>query len=184
MNDLTCWKSMEKVRIFSPCDIFQLLGFAVAERPQQMLMRVSVGIHKHDIDAAIEVWVLFCVIKEFLFTTRHTTWCRRDGLLMPHQPCLMLALASHNCPVVSWWPWKMIALRYFVLFSNILHVILMYFRVFMKHSRLVLTFLNLLEGLASTCTVSGHVVATLLEPMARPMGWSLCWGCSTTLHDM
>lgn len=27
----------------------------VAERPQQMLMRVAVGIHKEDIDAAIEV---------------------------------------------------------------------------------------------------------------------------------
>lgn len=27
----------------------------VAERPQHMLMRVAVGIHQHDIDAAIEV---------------------------------------------------------------------------------------------------------------------------------
>ena len=30
---------------------------SVAERPQHMLMRVSVGIHKEDIDAAIEVCV-------------------------------------------------------------------------------------------------------------------------------
>jgi len=30
----------------------------IAERPQQMLMRVSVGIHKHDIDAAIETYNL------------------------------------------------------------------------------------------------------------------------------
>ncbi len=29
--------------------------FAVAERPQHMLMRVSIGIHEDDIDAAIEV---------------------------------------------------------------------------------------------------------------------------------
>jgi len=29
----------------------------VAERPQHMLMRVAVGIHKNDIDAAIEVIV-------------------------------------------------------------------------------------------------------------------------------
>lgn len=30
----------------------------VAERPQHMLMRVSVGIHKEDIDAAIETYNL------------------------------------------------------------------------------------------------------------------------------
>lgn len=30
----------------------------VAERPQHMLMRVSVGIHKNDIDAAIETYNL------------------------------------------------------------------------------------------------------------------------------
>jgi len=28
----------------------------VAERPQHMLMRVAVGIHGDDVDAAIEVW--------------------------------------------------------------------------------------------------------------------------------
>ena len=32
--------------------------FSVAERPQHMLMRVSVGIHKEDIDAAIETYNL------------------------------------------------------------------------------------------------------------------------------
>lgn len=31
---------------------------AVAERPQHMLMRVAVGIHKEDIDAAIETYNL------------------------------------------------------------------------------------------------------------------------------
>ena len=35
-------------------------SFAVAERPQHMLMRVAVGIHKEDIDAAIEVCVIQC----------------------------------------------------------------------------------------------------------------------------
>lgn len=37
-----------------------LLGFLfpVAERPQHMLMRVAVGIHKNDIDAAIETYNL------------------------------------------------------------------------------------------------------------------------------
>lgn len=34
----------------------KLLLFLVAERPQHMLMRVSVGIHKEDIDAAIETY--------------------------------------------------------------------------------------------------------------------------------
>lgn len=34
------------------------LLFLVAERPQHMLMRVSVGIHKEDIDAAIETYNL------------------------------------------------------------------------------------------------------------------------------
>lgn len=32
--------------------------FIVAERPQHMLMRVAVGIHKNDIDAAIETYNL------------------------------------------------------------------------------------------------------------------------------
>jgi len=36
--------------IVSPC--------AVAERPQHMLMRVAVGIHKGDVDAAIETYNL------------------------------------------------------------------------------------------------------------------------------
>lgn len=36
----------------------KLLLFLVAERPQHMLMRVSVGIHKEDIDAAIETYNL------------------------------------------------------------------------------------------------------------------------------
>ena len=30
----------------------------IAERPQQMLMRVSIGIHKHDLDSAIETYNL------------------------------------------------------------------------------------------------------------------------------
>lgn len=34
------------------------LLFLVAERPQHMLMRVSVGIHSEDIDAAIETYNL------------------------------------------------------------------------------------------------------------------------------
>lgn len=32
--------------------------FSVAERPQHMLMRVAVGIHKRDVDAAIETYNL------------------------------------------------------------------------------------------------------------------------------
>lgn len=32
-----------------------MIDILVAERPQHMLMRVAVGIHKDDIDAAIEV---------------------------------------------------------------------------------------------------------------------------------
>lgn len=36
----------------------KLLLFLVAERPQHMLMRVSVGIHEEDIDAAIETYNL------------------------------------------------------------------------------------------------------------------------------
>jgi ribonucleoside-diphosphate reductase alpha chain len=31
---------------------------AIAERPQQMYMRVAIGIHKHDIDAAIQTYEL------------------------------------------------------------------------------------------------------------------------------
>lgn len=39
-------------------NIYFILFFVVAERPQHMLMRVSVGIHKRDIDAAIETYNL------------------------------------------------------------------------------------------------------------------------------
>jgi hypothetical protein len=35
---------------------------SVVERPQHMLMRVSVGIHHEDIDAAIEVIILYDLI--------------------------------------------------------------------------------------------------------------------------
>jgi len=34
------------------------LGGVIAERPQHMLMRVSLGIHKHDIAAALETYLL------------------------------------------------------------------------------------------------------------------------------
>lgn len=33
----------------------------VMERPQHMIMRVAIGIHKGDIDAAIETYNLMCV---------------------------------------------------------------------------------------------------------------------------
>lgn len=33
----------------------------VMERPQHMIMRVAIGIHKEDIDAAIETYNLMCV---------------------------------------------------------------------------------------------------------------------------
>lgn len=39
---------------------FILFTLTVAERPQHMLMRVAVGIHMEDIDAAIEVNPLKC----------------------------------------------------------------------------------------------------------------------------
>lgn len=40
------------------CNVKTPVLFLVAERPQHMLMRVSVGIHKEDIDAAIETYNL------------------------------------------------------------------------------------------------------------------------------
>lgn len=53
---------MGKVRLFvhtlAKLSLTVILFFPlVAERPQHMLMRVAVGIHKEDIDAAIEVHI-------------------------------------------------------------------------------------------------------------------------------
>lgn len=47
-------------QVVSYLDIFNCLTFSsvVAERPQHMLMRVAVGIHKEDIEAAIETYNL------------------------------------------------------------------------------------------------------------------------------
>lgn len=38
--------------------LIKICFFIVAERPQHMLMRVAVGIHKRDIEAAIETYNL------------------------------------------------------------------------------------------------------------------------------
>lgn len=47
----------------------------VVERPQHMLMRVAVGIHKDDIDAAVEVDIYNpkILMHEVLLISRRTT---------------------------------------------------------------------------------------------------------------
>lgn len=44
------------------------LNGRVAERPQQMLMRVAVGIHGRDIERVIETYVFFPVSSGYLLT--------------------------------------------------------------------------------------------------------------------
>ena len=57
----------------------------IVERPQHMLMRVSVGIHLDDIDAVIDTYELMS----------------KNILLMQLQLYLMLVLPSHKCLHVS-----------------------------------------------------------------------------------
>jgi len=57
------------------------LNGKVAERPQHMIMRVAIGIHKEDIDAAIETYNLMS--ERWLHTL--------------HQPCLMQVHQNRKC---------------------------------------------------------------------------------------
>lgn len=69
----------------------------VAERPQQMLMRVACGIHCGDLEAAIETYnylslgvcVYLCIKLEMFFI------CSGSFTRRPH--CSMLALRARNC---------------------------------------------------------------------------------------
>ena len=56
----------------------------IVERPQHMLMRVSVGLHKDDIDAVIKTYIS----------------CLKVGLLTPHPPCSIRAHLVPNFPLV------------------------------------------------------------------------------------
>jgi len=69
----------------------------IAERPQHMLMRVSVGIHGEDIKSAIKVctggnenFTIFMVFR------RIQTW-QTNTTLMHLQPCSMQELHVPNC---------------------------------------------------------------------------------------
>ncbi len=65
----------------------------VVERPQHMLMRVSVGIHKDDIDSAIQTYHL---LSERWFTHASPTLFN-SGELLPHQlDCRVVACASND----------------------------------------------------------------------------------------
>lgn len=82
----------------------------VAERPQQMLMRVSVGIHKEDIDAAIETYNL---MSEKWFTHASPTLFNAGTPRPQLSSCFLLAMKSDsiegifdtvkNCAVISKW---------------------------------------------------------------------------------
>ena len=82
----------------------------VAERPQHMLMRVSVGIHKEDIDAAIETYNL---MSEKWFTHASPTLFNSGTPRPQLSSCFLLAMKSDsiegifdtvkNCAVISKW---------------------------------------------------------------------------------
>ena len=69
------------------------IGGKPAERPQQMLMRVAVGIHGNDIDSAIETYNL---MSEKWFThaspTLFNSGCPRPQM----SSCFLLAMASDS----------------------------------------------------------------------------------------
>lgn len=60
---------------------FLLWWVQVMERPQQMIMRVAVGIHKHDIEAAIHTYHCMCVPTppSYLLPHRHPALPRRPA---------------------------------------------------------------------------------------------------------
>ena len=82
----------------------------VAERPQHMLMRVAVGIHKEDIDAAIETYNL---MSERWFTHASPTLFNSGTPRPQLSSCFLLAMKSDsiegifdtvkNCAVISKW---------------------------------------------------------------------------------
>ncbi|KAH9492643.1 Ribonucleoside-diphosphate reductase large subunit [Bulinus truncatus] len=65
----------------------------VAERPQQMLMRVSVGIHKEDIDAAIETYNL---LSEKWFTHASPTLFNAGTNKPQLSSCFLLTMESDS----------------------------------------------------------------------------------------
>lgn len=65
----------------------------VAERPQQMLMRVSVGIHQNDIDAAIETYNL---LSEKWFTHASPTLFNAGTNKPQLSSCFLLTMASDS----------------------------------------------------------------------------------------
>lgn len=76
----------------------------IAERPQQMLMRVSVGIHKDDIDAALETYNLlsekwFIHASPTLFNAG--AWSRSNAAHIPHNLCRLQARQSRSAPRAS-----------------------------------------------------------------------------------
>ena len=75
------------------------LNGEIAERPQHMLMSVSIGIHLKDIDAAIETYELMS--KKYLPTQ--------------HQPYSIQVHQNHKCLLVSYYKCKMIVLMVFMI---------------------------------------------------------------------
>lgn len=69
------------------------LNGQVAERPQQMLMRVSVGIHHEDIDAAIETYNL---LSEKWFTHASPTLFNAGTCRPQMSSCFLLTMADDS----------------------------------------------------------------------------------------
>lgn len=113
---------------------------AVAERPQHMLMRVAVGIHKEDIDAAIETYNLlsekwFTHASPTLFNAgtnkpqmsrwEQQTHCCRTWVdqSWPNVLCscwnsVVWSALLWIFAVVSCWPWRMTASKAFTTHSS------------------------------------------------------------------
>jgi len=84
------WLRLFRIKTLERSYLLKLNG-KIAERPQHMLMRVSIGIHLNDLDSALETYELMSK-KYFTHATHHLY--------------LTLELLNLKCLLVSYWQWK------------------------------------------------------------------------------
>lgn len=86
------------------------LNGMIVERPQHMLMRVAIGIHKNDIPAAIETYHtnITKMLGGSVFASNNTLlwvidiiYCQKNGSFMPLLPSSMLEHQSLKCHPAS-----------------------------------------------------------------------------------
>uniref|UniRef100_A0A1I7XT32 Ribonucleoside-diphosphate reductase n=1 Tax=Heterorhabditis bacteriophora TaxID=37862 RepID=A0A1I7XT32_HETBA len=81
------------ISVISHAGTFLLFPFQVVERPQQMLMRVAVGIHGEDIDSAIETYNL---MSERFFTHASPTLFNAGTCRPQLSSCFLLTMSEDS----------------------------------------------------------------------------------------